>query len=72
MLLEKQITNSSNVSAISYKPKEQQMFVTFKTQAKYVYMGVPVEVWQEALEAPSIGTFVHTVLKPKYHAKPIR
>jgi len=58
--------DSSNVNEIGYDEKENDIFVRFKNGYLYAYFGVPVNVWEDFLNAESKGKFVHTSLKGKY------
>lgn len=63
-----QTPTSLNVSRIGYNAERQWMYVDFIRSGIYKYTGVPEEVWNEALNAPSIGKFTHEHLKGKYMA----
>lgn len=57
---------SGNVEKIGYDQEKQILYVVFRKTGAYKYTGVPLTVWNEALNAPSIGKFVHEQLKEKY------
>lgn len=63
---EKTFTASSNVSKIEYDEAHKVMTITFTNGSKYDYSGVPESVWQEALTATSIGSFVSQNIKGTY------
>jgi hypothetical protein len=54
---------SSNVEAIGYHSETGGMYVRFKGGDHYVYDGVSAEMFERALAAPSVGSFVHRHLK---------
>jgi len=68
MPLQKMFTDeqSSNVREISYDPESNEMSVTFKGGSKYLYAAVPVDVYQGALDAPSIGSYFASKIKRVY------
>jgi hypothetical protein len=69
MQLEKTFTDSKIISAISYMPAREEMFVTFKTGKRYVYFFVHEKTYQQALEAESIGEWFSQNIKNQYSYK---
>lgn len=55
---------SSNVGQIGHDA--QGMHVIFKGGARYLYEGVPAEVYHEALAAESLGKFIAQRIKGQY------
>jgi len=53
------------VELIGYDSEKRELWVTFHT-GTYVYSRVPEKVWEEFRRAPSKGTFVNEVIKPRY------
>jgi hypothetical protein len=49
--------DSSAISRIEYDPSTRQLFVTFRGGGTYTYYGVPPEVYEAFLRAPSKGRF---------------
>ena len=66
----KKFENSSWVVSIGYNHEQKVMTVEPKIGHNLVYNDFPVELWEEALKAESIGKFVHGVVKPLYNKKP--
>jgi hypothetical protein len=62
---------SGNVNKIGYDKEQEVMYVDFKKTSMYKYAGVPEEKWNAALNAPSIGKFVHDELRDKHKATKI-
>lgn len=62
---------SSQVLRTNYNEEKKEMIVQFKN-ATWAYEGVPVEQWELSLNAPSIGKFINTNIKPKYQARKIQ
>ncbi len=54
---------SSNVEAIGYDERNEEVWVTFRTSGTYSYPGVPEHVWEQFQQADSKGRFVNMVLK---------
>jgi len=57
---------SSMVSSISYDPDAQEMTVEWQKGGSSVYSGISEDVANSAANAPSVGTFIHTQIKPNY------
>ncbi len=62
------VTNvaSSNVYAYSYFPEEKVLEVTFNSGSIYIYIDVPPSIFDALQDAPSVGRFLHTSVKPFY------
>lgn len=59
--------SSSTVHSIGYDPKSAELHVQYKGGAfKYVFQGVPPDVFQAFLAAPSKGQFNATAIKPRF------
>ena len=62
--------DSSNIEAIGYDQASQELHVRFLSNAEYVYHGVPQEVYDELMAAPSKGSYLNRVIRPSYqHSK---
>lgn len=66
MAVEMQPVVSTNVAAIGYDERAEEVHVEFITTGLYVYSGVPLPIWQEFEVAGSKGEFVNKILKPGY------
>lgn len=60
---------SSNVNRVGYDKENQGMYVEFSTKKVYVYLQVPEDKFNQALNAVSIGKFIATEIKGKYTCK---
>lgn len=58
--------DSSNIEAIGYDDTNRDLHVQFRTGTCYIYHGVPSEVYQSFLDAPSKGSFLNRELKAVY------
>jgi hypothetical protein len=58
--------DSSNVEAVGYESEAQELHVQFLSGAYYIYHGVPREIYDDLLAAPSIGSFLNRVVKGVY------
>jgi hypothetical protein len=63
VLPEMRPVRSSNVEAVGHHVESGGMHVRFKGGDTYVYDGVSAEMFERALAAPSVGSFVHRHLK---------
>lgn len=67
----KSFTNSSQVSAIWYREDQKELEVLFTSGGRYIYLEVPKEIWDRAIQAESIGKFLNTEVKGKFLYKKI-
>lgn len=58
--------DSSNVEAVGYDSDAQELHVQFLSGGYYIYHGVPQEIYDDFLAAPSIGSFLNRVVKGVY------
>lgn len=57
---------SSNLEAIGHDPDSQELQVQFKGGGVYAYDGVPKELFEELLNAKSVGSLFHAKIKDKF------
>jgi hypothetical protein len=57
---------SSCVARIGYDAEAEEAYVEFHDSGVYAYSGVPRSVYDEFASADSKGTFINTVIKPRY------
>ena len=63
--------DSSAISKVTYNKKTQKMNVKFVGTGKsYTYVGVPKQVYQDFIDAPSAGQFFNDYIKDDYIATP--
>lgn len=55
---------SSNISSVDYGDKG--LSVVFKSGKEYLYPGVPELLYQQLLDADSVGKFFNEFIKPAY------
>jgi hypothetical protein len=65
---------SSNVAAIGYDPKKQELYVKFQGDGArlYKYLKVPSLVWEHMQRAQSKGTFLRQILVPYFQFTQIK
>lgn len=56
---------SSNISAIGYDADGERLHVKFANGGEYVYHGIEPNDHERLLKAKSIGSHLHTHIKPK-------
>ena len=59
-------SKSSNLANIKYSSDTKELQVKFKDKNSGVYEGVSQEDFDGLLNAESRGSYLHTVIKPKY------
>lgn len=64
----KTIEGSSTIDAVDYDPKTQRLTVKFKSGGSYDYAGVSQAAYDGMLSAKSVGSYVHTHIKPHFKA----
>ena len=57
--------DSSNIAAIGHA--NGNLHIRFRNGGRYVYDGVPRETYDKAVEARSLGGFIHEHIKGKYN-----
>lgn len=57
---------SSNIAAVGYDPETQVLDIEFNNGARYSYDDVPKRVYDELLNAPSIGRYFSSNVKTQY------
>lgn len=62
---------SSSVRSIGYDARRALLEVEFRSGAVYQYEQVPEAVFRLLRTAPSVGTFVNRVVKPRFDARRI-
>lgn len=62
--MERRAVKSSNVKSIGYDPEKRLLEVEFANGGVYQYEDVERNIYEAALAAKSIGSYVHTYVKP--------
>jgi hypothetical protein len=57
---------SAAIGAIEYDELGAELVVLFKSGRRYVYYGVPRDVYQDFLDAESQGRYFNTRVKDRY------
>lgn len=65
-MVEMNYVDSSNIEAIGYDNDAQELHVRFLSGTTYVYHGVPIEVYENLMSAPSKGSFLNREIKKVY------
>ena len=58
--------SSSNIESIGYDEQEEIVYVRFLKGSVYVYKGVPIHEYENLLQAPSHGSYLHRNYKNIY------
>ena len=61
--------SSSAVRRVDYDEESRELYVTFTDGDKYAYLNVPLAVYGELLDAPSLGAYVNQRIKPYYEVR---
>ena len=66
-MIEMQFVSSSNVEQIGYDPDLSELHIKhLRSPAVYVYLNVPLQIWEGLLAAPSKGIFLGSEVKNVY------
>jgi KTSC domain len=57
---------SSAIRAVGYDPRTRVMKITFMQGNTYDFCGVPPEVYEGLIRAPSKGTYYNDYIKDRY------
>jgi len=64
--MDRETIQSSNVSSIGYDDASSTLEVEFQSGSIYQYFGVPSNVYEQLMQAPSKGQFINTYIKNAY------
>ena len=64
--MERQTVSSSNIASIGYDPNSQTLEVEFHGGRVYQYYGVPQQMFDNLVQAPSAGRFFHVYIREGY------
>ena len=59
--------SSSNIESVGYEEETQEVYVKFLNGSTYKYLGVPINVYNALLTAPSVGQYLNKNIKPLYN-----
>lgn len=57
---------SSNVSEVAYDADKEELLITWKSGKTSAYSGVPEGIAYACANAPSVGQFLNSEIKPMY------
>lgn len=57
---------SSHISAVGYDASAKRLDVEYQTGKRAAYMNVPPEIAQRVMDAPSVGTALHQLIKGRF------
>ena len=57
---------SSNVSQVGYDPETKELLITWSKGKQSIYSGVPEELAENLVNAPSVGSMLNSEVKPYY------
>lgn len=63
---EMKVVSSSNIESIGYDNQNQEVYVRFLNGSLYVYKGVSEHEFQNLIDAPSHGSYLHRNFKNVY------
>ena len=62
---------SSVIVRIRYREEGQELLVTFVSGRSYAYEGVPADIYEAFLDAPSAGAFFNEHVRDRYPHLPV-
>ena len=63
---------STNLKSVGWEAKGRVLEVEFHTGRVYQYQDVPHEVYRALKDAPSIGVFFNTTIRPYYKCQEVQ
>ena len=57
---------SSNVSSVGYDSDSKELSITWTKGKRSIYSGVPEELAEQLVNAPSVGSMLNSEVKPYY------
>lgn len=57
---------SSNVAEVGYDDHTKELLITWMKGKRSIYSGVPEELAEQLVNAPSVGSMLNTEVKPFY------
>lgn len=64
--MDRTLVQSSNVLSLGYDEATNTLEVEFAKGAIYQYFGVPLNIYEQLMQAPSKGQFINTYIKNAY------
>jgi hypothetical protein len=64
--MDREPVSSSNLASVGYDAGSEILEVEFNNGRVYQYYNVPQFMFERMMEAPSIGIFLNTEIKPAY------
>ncbi len=62
---------SSNIKEITYNTDDKSMIITFNNNIQYKYFNVENSIFEEFIDAESVGRYFLTEIKGKYESQKI-
>lgn len=62
---------SSNIKEITYDTDDKSMIITFNNNIQYKYFNVENSIFEEFIDAESVGKYFITEIKGKYESQKI-
>ena len=58
--------NSSNLKSVFYSTYDSKLSVKFHSGSEYKYDRVPIQLYENLLNASSKGSYFHSIIKDKF------
>jgi len=69
--MDREPVDSSNIESIGYDAASKILEVEFKNGGIYQYKGIPQEIYNELMEADSVGSFLSRRIKRMFECERI-
>ena len=66
------IVTSSAIAWLDYDPRHSALYVQFRDGARYQYLEVPLQVYEDLTEAESKGAHFNRWVRPYFPGTPVR
>ena len=69
--MERHAVESESVVSVGYDEGVHELEIEFQGGRVYRYVEVPIAAYRLLLQAPSIGKYVNTVIKPRFATREV-
>lgn len=63
------IENSSNIAEVNYNESNRSLTVRFHTGGVYLYESVPQKIYEDLINAESVGSYFYKNVRNHYRAR---
>jgi lysyl-tRNA synthetase class 2 len=69
-MMKQNVINSTALASVDYDASRELLRIEFRDRTTYIYLGVPADVHDGLVCAPSQGTYFNRVIRGRYCSLP--